>query len=256
MKLLFSLFIFGMIGVFGFSEEKMFQLDDLLPVSVAKELKETGRIQRSAYKDEKAKITLTPSLDLAKKAISGVDPRSCYFVEILYLYEKHKATKVETDKIAHIFRSLSSLEGLKYFSTSKQSIQVLYEKSYTIISKKNKAKIADNFIDKTNGLRLFALQKDNFFGENVFQYDYALSENTVSLQSTNSESLKKGFIPIISEGNLQGNLIVHDLTTHLLIYIFTQAKFINIPGLEGKLNSSFSTRAEALYDWFIGEYEN
>lgn len=256
MKRNFSIFICIVIGFLGFSEELEQKLDSLLPAPIIKELVETGKIQKSAYKDKNAKITLAPSLDLVQRITSLVDPTSCYFVENLYLYKKSHSFDLNTDKISRILRSLSSLEGIEYFSASKKNQRVLYEKSYSIISKNDKTKKKDNFEDNTDGLRVFALQKDSTFGEYIYRYDYALSEKTVSLKSTNCEALKLGFITIIDQNNLQANLIVHDLQTHLLIYVFTQAQFLYLPGLEGKLNSSFSNRAEALYDWFINAYEN
>lgn len=258
MKLKFSLFFCFVMVFFSFSEEIQLELISLLPVEVAKELQETGKIQKSAYKNKKAEISLAPSLDLAQQAVSSLDPASCYFVENLYLYEKKNFTNNDFDigKTSIILRSLSSLEGIEYYSASKQKMRVLYEKSYSIQSKNDKTKIIDNFTDAINGLHIFALQKDNIFGEYVYEYTYALSDNTVSLHSTNCDSLKKGFVTIIGENNLKANLIVHDMKTHLLIYVFTQAKFLYLPGLEEKLNSSFSNRAQALYDWFIDEYEN
>lgn len=258
MKRNFSIFICIVIGFLGFSEELEQKLDSLLPAPIIKELVETGKIQKSAYKDKNAKITLLPSLDIAKRIISLVNPRTYFFVENLYLYEKPDSSdiNVDTEKISNILRSLSTLEGIEYFSTTNQNNQILYEKSYSIVSKDDKTKKADNLEDKTNGLRVFALQHDSLFGENIYQYDYSLSENTVSLQSTNYEPLKISFLTVINTGNLQASLIVHDMNTHLLIYAFTQAKFIYLPGLEGRVNSAFSTRAEALYNWFISAYEN
>lgn len=256
MKRKFSIFICITIGFLGFTNEVQQKLDSLLPAPIIKELVETGKIQKSAYKDKNAQTTLAPSLDLAQRVTFLVDPTSCYFVENLFLYKKKHTFDFNTEKISRILRSISSLEGIEYFSASKQKKRVLYEKSYSIISKDDKTKKKDNLEDKTDGLQVFALQKDSTFGEYVYQYDYALSDKTVSLQSTNSESLKIGFITIINTGDVQGNLIVHDMQTHLLIYVFTQAKFLYLPGLEGKLNSSFSNRAEALYNWFINAYEN
>ena len=257
MKFKFSLFFCFIIAFYSFSEDIQLQLNSLLPFEVAKELSETGKIQKSAYKDKKAKITLVPTIDLAQNAVSSLDPGSCYFVENLYLYEKNKSDDInfDIDKITHILRSLSSLEGIEYYSQTSKIMSVLYEKSYSIISKDDKTKIIDNFTDEINGLRVFALQKEGLFGENVYQYDYSVSKKSVSLQSTNSEPLKKGFLTIIKNGNLQANLIVHDMESHLLVYVFTQAQLMYIPGLENKINFAFSNRAQALYNWFINEYE-
>jgi hypothetical protein len=38
------------------------------------------------------------------------------------------------------------------------------------------------------------------------------------------------------------------------VYGLTRATFSPVPGVESKLNASFTTRAQAIYAWFIREY--
>jgi hypothetical protein len=134
-------------------------------------------------------------------------------------------------------------------------MRTLYEKSYVIDGIKTKNRQPDPVQGSADGLVLTVLQKDMTFGEYVYEYSYKQTDNTVAFYSQNKEAMRYNFVKLLDANNLHMSLIVQDLGDYLLIYGVTSAKFFAIPGVDKKINESFLNRSEAIYKWFISEYE-
>lgn len=236
------------------------ELNKILPEKTAQVLQDKGSLQNSSYRKTGAALQLSPSIGVIKesKDIPQV-PNTPFFVENLFLYKKPVgktgAVGADVAKIAEILRSLSHLEGIQYYSTSRKKMRTLYEKSFVVDGPKTKKRIADPTDGSADGMKIIALQKDLTFGEYLYQYSYRQTADTVAFFSENIEPMSYTFIKLIDPENLRVSLVVYDMGDSLLVYGLTCADFPAIPGLESKLNASFSTRADAIYKWFISEYE-
>lgn len=253
---LFSLFISISFASADIGEK----LEKILPSTVVKELLQQTSIKNSIYRQNNKEPLFSPNTEMGAKALSfWTGEKAPFFIETLYLYKK-KDTKLilegaEIDKISIILRSLSQLEGIEYYSTSRKKMRTLYEKSYVVDNSKSRKKISDPVQGTAEDLYLFAVQKDLTFGENLYSYSYRQNDTSVAFYSRNVESMNYGFMKLIEPDKLHFSLVVNDLGDYLLIYSLTRSSFLAIPGLETKINSSFSTRAEAIFDWFIAQYE-
>lgn len=230
------------------------------PASAVSGLIEKGTVQNTVYRQKGAVPSLVPSSALAREAVAfwkGDD--APFFIETLYLYKKTAQKKVvpgtDADRISVILRSLSKLEGLEYYSPSRKKMRTLYEKSYIIESAVSRKKISDPVSGSADGLSALALQKDLTFGEYVYRYTWRQSGDSVAFFSANVDAMSYSFLKLIQSDKLRVSLIVQDLGDWLLVYNLTKADFTAIPGIEGKITASFSARAEAIYKWFIKEYE-
>ena len=134
-------------------------------------------------------------------------------------------------------------------------MRTLYEKSWTIDGQATRNRIADKNTGSADGMTIYALQKDLTFGEYAYSYSYRQTADTVAFFSQNLDAMNYSVIKLIDPGKLRVSLVVQDFGDYLLVYGLTRADFPAIPGLEGKVNASFTTRAEAVYQWFIREYE-
>lgn len=261
MKKAISLWVIANIFLVStFSESLEKQLQELLPAKIVTALLSEGHIQNTMYRKRDAYPSLAPDTRLADQAIDNWDGElPPFFSETLYLYKKKNISSntptTGRRTISQILRSVSSLEGLEYFSTSRQKMRTLYEKSYTVNNDRDRQRIADPLDGDGDGLVLTAIHKDLTFGEYAYTYAYKTDPSGAAFFSRNIDALKYSFIKLIDSGNLRVSLVVHDLQDHLLIYAITRASFPAIPGIDGKINASFSTRAEAMYNWFISEYE-
>lgn len=247
-------------AAFLVAEETVPLLSGYLPQEMASELAEKGFIQRTVYRNPSEGLRLTPDTALAREAVSfwqGDMPS--FYSESVYFYKKpaEKPTEVGPDigRISTILRSLSLLEGIEYYSTSRKRMRTLYESSYEVAGPEERRKIPDQTEGPGDGKTIWAVQKDLTFGEYLYRYDYRQTDDAVAFYSRNGDALKYAVFPLVAPEKLRVSLVVQDLGSHLLIYSLTRADFLAIPGIDGKLNASFTTRAEALYRWFITEYE-
>jgi hypothetical protein len=260
MKKLFFTFFCSIIAVSVIGAEINDRLALLLPLDIAKALSEQGYVKKSAYRQPNTKIGLTPAIDIAMEAVSFWSGEAApFYSESLYLYKKIPARQgnqgIDTGKVSIILRSLSHLQGLEYYSSSRKKMRTLYEKSYVVDSAKGRTRIPDPIQGSADGMSLNAVQKDLTFGEYLYNYSYRQNGDTVAFFSRNIDAMNYSILKVVEPDKLHVSLVVHDMGDSLLVYSLTRADFMAIPGIEGKLNLSFSTRAEAMYNWFIKEYE-
>ena len=234
------------------------RLSLLVPQKLVAELAEKGVVQRVSYRQKGQAPSLAPNLSLATEATSfweGDEPP--FLSETLYLFKKGETSSgiSEIQDISRILRSVSRLEGIEYYSTSRKKMRTLYEKSWAVDGVKTRARIQDPVEGSADGKTVFALQKDLTFGEYVYRYEYRETKDTVAFYSRNEETLSYAIFDLVDAGSLRTSLVVHDMGDYLLTYNLTRVRFAAIPGIESKVRSSFTTRAQAVYDWFIREYK-
>lgn len=251
---------FALFAAFLGAEDLAARLSSLLPAETAAELAEKGKIQSVIYRKPGVEPRLAPNQALAGEALSfweGKDPP--FFSESLYLYkkpvERSGAIGAETGKISEILRSLSRLKGVEYYSTSRKKMRTLYKESYVVDGAETRKRVDDPVDGSADGRTLLAVQEDLTFGEYLYQYDYRETGDTVAFYSKNLEALSYAIFDLIDANALRTSLVVHDMGDYLLIYNLTRVSFTAIPGMESKVKASFTTRAEAVYSWFLSEYE-
>ena len=237
-------------------------LSHILDAKAAKELASVGSVFLYKYKNADMKNELTPSSPLMKKitdSFSESDLAPVFLMEGLYLYKKENDKPVDVSKI---LRNISGLEGLTYYSHTRGKMRTLYTKSFTVkeTGNGNKTvyeKIPDALEGEADGLKISAWQEDLTFGGYVYGYEYFTDGASCGMVCRNKETVLYSVfnIKVISPENLRIIFAVHDMEGFLAVYCRTEADFTKLPGLEKKLKNSFSSRAEALYTWFIGEYK-
>ncbi len=258
-RVFFALLCLTLAG-FMAADDLSNRLRALLPERTVSELVEKGKAQKNSYREKGVVPTLAPSIPLSRDALSfwsGKDPS--FFVESLFLYRKKAGAETapgdDVPRVSAILRSLSTLEGIEYYSTSRKRMRTLYEKSYTIDDPKTRKRLPDRTEGSAAGVSVYALQKDLTFGEYVYRYSYLQNQDSVAFLSENLETLSYKVIKGINPERLRVSLIVLDMGDCLLVYGLTRADIPAIPAIDERLNASFTTRAEAIYQWFIGEYE-
>jgi hypothetical protein len=242
------------------ADEIQERLSAYMPASLAAELAAKGILQNAAYRQKGASPKLAPTTALAREALSfwdGKDPP--FFSETLTLYKKAERQKTTGPKdraaVSELLRSISKLQGIEYFSHSRNKMRTLYEKAYAVDGVATKKRIPDSLGGSADGMTVYALQKDLTFGEYVYSYRYRETDDSVAFYSTNQQAMSYAIIKVLDPERLRISLVVQDLGDYFLVYSLTRADFAAIPGLEEKINNSFSSRASAVYGWFIKEYE-
>jgi hypothetical protein len=238
------------------------QLESVISPDAASELVASGKIQRTVYRQKDAALKYLPQTELGWASAvflhktGGAVP---FFSESLYLYKKPENRQGEIGDdaadISVILRSVSHLEGLQYYSPSRKQMRTLYEKAYVIDNVKSRNRLPDPVAGVADGLSVPVIQKDLTFGEYAYQFLYRHVGDEASFSTENIDYLKYGVFKLIKPGNLRITIIVHDFGDYLLVYGLTGAEFAALPGIESKLRDSFTARSDAMFDWFVGEYE-
>lgn len=233
-------------------------LREALPPAVADELFEKGMVQKTTYGKTGLALACAPALSIvstSKELIPFSD--ATYLSETLYLYPKKNATApgADIDRVSSILRSISRLQGLEYYSNSRKKMWPLYESSYAVDNPATRKRIDDPTSGNGDGKTVFAVQKDTTFGEYLYRYDYRQTPDSVAFFSRNLEPMRYGIIKIVDTERFHASLVVRDFGDCLLVYGVTYANIAYVPAVGNRLNASFTARAEAMYKWFIKEYE-
>ncbi|MDR0374688.1 MAG: hypothetical protein LBH85_03085 [Treponema sp.] len=190
---------------------------------------------------------------LTVEIIKEINPT--ILTESLYLYKKPSGatswTQAEKTALYNNMLALSTLKGLQYYSVSHKGMRTFFEISQ-VIDDPSTQKPADDPLRSVPppALTVYARQKDLTFGDNIYQYDYFASENTLALVQRNLTGMSLGIVPVISKNMLRSVVAVIDAEEYLLIYSASFAKTISLPGVKNRMGQSFTNRAEAILGWF------
>jgi hypothetical protein len=183
-----------------------------------------------------------------------------FFVETLYLYRKPAGaaspawSAAERSALYNEALALSSLAGLQYYSASRGEMRTFYETSRVVSGPDGKQDAADPaFASPPAELTIYARQKDLSFGDNVYRYDYYARPDSFVFVQENLSSMNYGIIPAVGRNKLRSMVAVIDAGDYLLLYAVSMAKAASLPGMSERVGRSFSTRAEAILNWFTGQ---
>ena len=185
-----------------------------------------------------------------------------YTYEGLYLLSKKDLlakgnsgkSSITIQDVADTIRSISKMQGMKYYSTTKKKECVLYEKTYMIAGPGDKTKIPDQNTGNADGQVSYCLQDDNSFGVNTYKLSYHQNEDTLWCNFSILDKMGIGPFKAIYPGKMIINILVIDCGDDLLMYLCTDTDSIKFPGIRGQITDSMSSRMEAVYKWFITQF--
>lgn len=257
----FCLLVMG--DLFG-QETTSAQTSDLVPcpeidLHSFQQLLEKGEVQNQYYKEDYIDFSLYPKTELGSALKSTwTEKKDPVFVsESLFLIEKPEGSnpnQLDTELISKIMRSISTMEGIQYYSNSDGRMKTLYSQSYTIDNPDDGNKIPDNSEGSAEGVSIYAFQEDGSLGENYYQIEYKQRENEVSMVIRLIEPLKFGIITAVKPNNLIINIDTLDKGQYLVMYIGAKVNFPALSLFEKRLSKSFGARIDALYGWFKDNY--
>lgn len=218
-------------------------------------LMETGTLMLSRYNSEDMTPVLVPPFPVAKHCAAAWNKeKPSYSMEMLYLYKKEHSEK-DVKKISQILRSVSKLEGLEYYSSSRKKMRTLYQKSYMIDDPKTKNMLDDPLDTTEMDFSAYVLQQDPSFGENIYHCRFLSDGDSSGFMSLNTGTLKYSIFKAVSPENLLISVTVTDMGDVLLVHCITRARFASLGMFKNRIQNSFHTRVEAVYNWFIRQYE-
>lgn len=194
---------------------------------------------------------------MANKSVKS-DKKFTYVYENLYyiskadILEKSKSekTSITMDDVSKVFRSVSKMEGMKYYSNSKKKEAVLYEKAYTIANKDSSEPIPDMTEGSADGKTLYCFLEDSSLGECKYELNYFQTEDSLYLGFSNLNSVGIGPFKAIEPGNLKINILVIDCGDSMLFYLHSDSSSVKFPGIKDHISKSICARMDAMISWF------
>lgn len=249
----------GVIAAPGFS----LSLNDLIDSKRAAELLNQGTLTEVQLKAPQ--LLLVPRYPFVQNLLTRMmgDLEPSFFVETLRLYKKPAGSAlpvwngVERRALFNEMLSLSTLAGLQYYSSSRKTMRTFYETSTVIDGPDTKKPLEDPFYrEPPQEVRVYARQKDLTFGDNIYHYTYYAQADGLVFIQQNYTPLSVSIIPAVGKGNLRSMVAVIDAGEYLLVYLASMARAIAFPGMNQRVGNSFSTRADAILQWFTVQADN
>ena len=142
---------------------------------------------------------------------------------------------------------------MQYYSSDKK-IETLYKEAYCIAGPKDRTKVPDDTAGSADGKIMYSMQDDNSFGKTNYRLEYHQTAQEVSAGFSNTTGLYVGPIKGINDDNLRISMVIIDCGQDFMVYMLVQAKFPALKILENSMNESFSSRLNAIYNWFIKQF--
>lgn len=187
-------------------------------------------------------------------------------IESLFLFrnselpDKYSTLSPEKRNLAlyNILRSVSTLQGIEYYSASRDKMRILFEESWAV-KKPDLSKASD----PDNKIRdplvtvippkdtIYIYQKDKTFGKNVSSMTFIADSQSFASSIVNLYPMKyKGFFKVIDAKQMRTDFVVIPVKEGLLIYGTMGAKTKPVKAFLDKAESSFRNRVIALADWY------
>lgn len=155
-------------------------------------------------------------------------------------------------KIAGILNAVGGMQGLDYWSASRNTWRTLYERSYRVASPESAERLPDLPEPAAGAVpsawSYFAFQKDLTFGENVYRYELTSDPDGFTTTSSNETPMKVLFVTAVAPGDMKATLAILPARDGILVYAITTMKAME--ALKRKAFDSVGNRAYALFWWF------
>ncbi|MFP3959295.1 MAG: DUF6675 family protein [Spirochaetaceae bacterium] len=198
-----------------------------------------------------------PGRDRTERVLRAMEPK--IGVEALFLVEEHveEETEKERDRaLYNIFRAVSTMEGIEYYSASRERMRTFYHESYAVEDPESREPLSDPVVTEVpEEERIYVYQRDSSFGRNVYRVDYVRDGDAYLMSMTNLTRMYYGVLPVVAPENLEIHLTVMETEEGYLFYGACGVRVISLFGMQDRARDSFYNRIEALYRWFRSRVE-
>jgi len=155
-------------------------------------------------------------------------------------------------ELALILSSVHGMEGLEYWSASRQRMRTLYAEAYRVESLSNRTKLPDPQ-GAQDTLPAFladfhAYLRDLTFGGNIFDYSIKVNPSSLSMANSNATTMSYLLIPLIPPRSIKTNIIIVPCREGLLVHFLSTMEVIDI--VAGRVFESAGNKSLAILGWF------
>lgn len=205
-------------------------------------------------------LLLAPSLEGASTVVSYIDAatkaNNLIIEALVFLPASSTATPynvvAQLEALGLIFNQFSSLQGIQYWSASRQIMRTLYTDAYRVDDPKTKHKLQDpETVGELHALlqqRAYVYQKDQTFDGVVIEVHCSMSQTTFLMMNTNATPLRLIGIPVLPVDGLRTGFLAAPSPEGVLLYFVTSIQSPSIG--RNRVFESASNKALALLHWF------
>jgi hypothetical protein len=148
-------------------------------------------------------------------------------------------------------RSISTLQGIEYYSASRERMRLLFEESWTISGPQDRKRIEDPLVREIpDEDTIYIHQKDLTFGTNRYRVEYLHNSGTISMDIVNITTMRYSIFPLVGEENMSMRLLVVPVAEGIVFYGLNTVDMLDLAIFHKKMEDSFTNRMIALIDWF------
>lgn len=212
----------------------------------------------SLFYNQDIELELIPQSVFTQKAvatINSLEPNMA--VEGLYFIPQENPRQDEMLYVLNTLCSVSTLEGTEYYSQSRKEMRLLFEESWVVDNFEDRNVLEDPYFENLPFMvDLNIFQTDLSFGSNDSTMQIWSDPQGILIEQENRTAMKKnGFIKVIDPGNFKTILLVIPCEEGWLYYGVMAARTLNVKALIDRANESLYNRMNALFNWFLEEYE-
>lgn len=173
-------------------------------------------------------------------------------------YVGHQDLSLILQKLALILNSAHSLEGIEYWSASRQKMRTLYAESYRIKAPDNRSRLADPAnlaeLGHASSWTYYTYQRTLTFGGSVMKFDIKDGGTYLSMMNENVTSMNLLLVPVVSPGNIKSGIIVIPCKEGLLVYSISTIRALDIAA--SRVFESAENKSLAVLSWFVRQAVN
>jgi hypothetical protein len=228
------------------------------------QLKANGKIRFVHGENDNEMKLLPKSVYTGQIRANKVEKKSGYITECLYLVDKDTVIKNSTQSllpvdtsikaVSRILRSISKMEGMKYYSHFYKKSVTLYSRTYMIAGPDDNTPVSDLNTGNADGQIVYAFQNDHTLGGCTYLLNYYQSAAEMYVTFNNLTKMMFGIIKAVDPRQFRANMLVMDCGNQFLIYISTDTGCPRVRIIDSQINDAFNDRLDALYTWFISQF--
>lgn len=240
----------------------VYDLDSLFPHFTSEDLatlREDGKV--SAFTNPGYSIDLGPriwTVDQVAESLEALEP--AFALESVYLIPLQQEIRNAEDPelfVYNVLRSISTMEGLQYYSHTRDKWRELFHESMVIADPDSRTPVPDPTVTSVPRYdQVYAYQHDSSFGKNTYTVTYRYGEGAYYLRLVNISPVRYlGIVPVVSREAMHVYVSVAATDEGLVFYGHAAVDVLTTLGMEDRLRRSFENRVEAIFTWFQNQVE-
>lgn len=160
-------------------------------------------------------------------------------------------------RLMRILTSIQTMEGIEYWSASRQRMRTLYETAQFVDPDSRTTRIDPPALPQRLApgySRIFyAFMKDLTFGGNVMKYSVELGESSLSVRSENASTMKYMLLPLVGPGGMKSDIVMLPCRDGLLGFFAMELAAPQI--VAARVFESAGNKLLGVLGWFVREAE-